>query len=300
MEDFELELFDRINVIKDTNKKYDLENNSYISFSGGRDSTCLSYLIDIALPNNKIPRVFINTGIEYMAIVNFVKDLASKDSRFVILKPTQAIKPMLEKYGYPFKSKQHSHNVAIYQHSGINWSVKRYLGLVESNTLFRCPKCLNYQFTDDFKIKCSDKCCFKLKKEPIHKWQTQNNKTIAILGLKQDEGGQRASHKGCVVFDKEKNLTKFKPLNPLSEEWENWFIKSNNIKLCELYYQPYNFKRTGCAGCPYSLDLKEQLKTMELYLPEERKRVELIWKPIYEEYRRIGYRLEKEEQLKLF
>ena len=39
---------------------------------------------------------------------------------------------------------------------------------------------------------------------------------------------------------------------------------------------------------------------MELYLPAERKQCEIIWKPIYDEYRRIGYRLNQDEQLKLF
>lgn len=56
--EFELLLADRINIIKDINKKFDLENNSYISFSGGKDSTILHYLIDLAMPNNNIPRVF--------------------------------------------------------------------------------------------------------------------------------------------------------------------------------------------------------------------------------------------------
>ena len=112
-EDYELTLYDRINVIKTTINKYG-EDNFYISFSGGKDSTILHYLIDMALPNNRIPRVFINTGIEYNDIVQFVKDLASKDDRFILLKPTQVIKPMLDKYGYPFKSKQHSHILYIY------------------------------------------------------------------------------------------------------------------------------------------------------------------------------------------
>ena len=150
-QDFELTLFDRIEVIKTINKKYDLENNAYISFSGGKDSTILHYLIDMALPNNRIPRVFINTGIEYNYIVDFVKELAAKDDRFIILQPSQAIKPMLEKYGYPFKSKQHSHNLAIYWRNKdkkeYNLSLKRYLGINESNTLFRCAKQLQNQFT---------------------------------------------------------------------------------------------------------------------------------------------------------
>ena len=105
MSDNELILFDRIEVIKKVNEEYDLLNNAYISFSGGKDSTILNHLIDLALPNNKIPRVFINTGIEYNAIVDFVNELALNDDRFIIIKPNLPIKPMLDKYGYLFKSK---------------------------------------------------------------------------------------------------------------------------------------------------------------------------------------------------
>ena len=33
---------------------------------------------------------------------------------------------------------------------------------------------------------------------------------------------------------------------------------------------------------------------MKKYFPDERKQCELIWGPIYDEYRKIGYRLKKE------
>lgn len=79
-----------------------------------------------------------------------------------------------------------------------------------------------------------------------------------------------------------------------------WFIKEYQVKLCELYSEPYNFERTGCKGCPFSLSLSQQLETMEKYFPNEKKQAEYIWKPVYEEYRRIGYRLKNEEQTKLF
>ena len=223
--DNELLLFDRIQVIKATDEKYDLEHNAYLSFSGGKDSTIVHYLLDIALPNNRIPRVFIDTGIEYQMIRDFVLKLAKNDDRFIILKPTQPIKPMLEKYGYPFKSKQHSHNVALYQHSGIGLSVKRYLGIIESNTKFRCPKSLEYQFTPKFKIKLSDQCCNNLKKKPIHKWERENNRRIAITGMRQSEGGQRASIKGCILTDNKGKLKKFHPLLVVSDEWENWIVE---------------------------------------------------------------------------
>ena len=61
MEDYELTLFDRLNMIRDTINKYG-EEKFYLSFSGGKDSTALHHLLDMALPENKIPRVFINTG----------------------------------------------------------------------------------------------------------------------------------------------------------------------------------------------------------------------------------------------
>lgn len=290
---------DRIEIIKTTNRKYDLENNAYLSFSGGKDSTILHHLLDMALPNNKIPRVFINTGIEYNDIVSFVKELAEKDSRFIIINSSLPIKQTLEKYGYPFKSKQHSHNLMVYQHSGIGLSVNRYLGIIESNTKFRCPKILMYQFTNDFKIKCSDKCCQKLKKDPIRKYEKENKRSIALTGMRKSEGGERASIKGCILTDKNGNITKFHPLLVVIDEWEDWFIKEHQIKLCKLYLPPFNFNRTGCKGCPFSLDLQDQLEIMEQYLPNERKQCEAIWKPIYDEYRRLNYRLKKVEKIKL-
>lgn len=74
----EILLLDRIDKIRAINQQYDLEHNAYLSFSGGKDSTILHYLLDMALPGNKIPRLFLNTGIEYKFIVEFVKELAEK------------------------------------------------------------------------------------------------------------------------------------------------------------------------------------------------------------------------------
>lgn len=116
--------------------------------------------------------------------------------------------------------------------------------------------------------------------------------------MRREEGGNRA-RLGCVILEGGKAV-KFHPLVPTTEEWEDWLIGKEGIKLCELYYPPFNFRRTGCKGCPYSLDLADQLTTMELYMPNERRQCEIIWKPVYDEYRRLNYRLRKDEQLKLF
>ena len=285
------------------NDLYDLENKAYVSFSGGKDSTVLSALIDLALPGNHIPRVFINTGIEYREIVNFVKGIGERDTRLEIIQPLQNIRDMLSTYGYPFKSKEHSQKVAVYQNSGMGKTVLNYLGKGTKKT-FLCPETLKYNFTPDFKLKVSDKCCFKLKKEPADKWSKEHDRPITITGIRQEEGGLRKSVTSCAVFydDKCKELHKFHPLLVVDDEWINEFVEKYNIELCKLYYPPYNFTRTGCKGCAYNKDLQKQLDVMEELMPNEKKQCEVIWKPVYDEYRRIGYRLRKEnkEQPSLF
>ena len=293
MDENEFLLQDRITKIRSINEMYDLENNAYISFSGGKDSTVLSALIDLALPDNKIPRVYINTGIDYQAIVDFVLEYGKLDKRLKIIHPTQNIRTMLENNGYPFKSKEHSQKVALYQHSGKTKTIINYLGQGHK-TNFLCPDILKYNFTPDFKLKVSDKCCYKLKKEPAEKWEKQNNKTITITGIRREEGGLRQSLKSCTVFADTscKTLYKFHPLLVVDDNFISAFIKRYNIHLCKLYYAPYNFKRTGCKGCPYNVDLQNQLYKMSVFMPAERKQCELIWNKVYTEYRRIGYRLE--------
>lgn len=299
MNDFEFVLKDRMAIIRDVVNKYG-EQNFYLSFSGGKDSTILHYLLDMALPNNTIPRVFINTGIEYILIVDFVKKLADKDSRFVILKPSVPVKPMLESYGYPFKSKEFANIYKVYQNSGKTKSVRKFIGEEISNRQIVCPKMLRSLFEKTLDYKISDRCCMKMKKEPIHKWEKDNNCFIGITGMRKEEGGQRQTIKGCAVIDSKGKLRRFHPLLVVDEHWEEEFIKNNKIELCALYGEPYNFKRTGCKGCPFSLDLQQQLEIMEKYLPNERQQCEFIWKPIYEEYRRLNYRLKNIEKIKLF
>lgn len=299
--DFDLLLFDRINVIKDTINKFG-EDNFYLSFSGGKDSTVLHYLLDMALPDNQIPRVFINTGIEYIDILKFVRQMAFTDHRIKISNAGVNIKKMLNEYGYPFKSKLHSTKIMQWQYGKdvgkISYSALQYKNDKGIKSKFVCPDILKYQYEDDFKLKLSPYCCNKMKKDTIHKWEKENNRNIAMTGMKATEGGQRENIINCIITKKNK-VVKFHPLIKVNDEWEEWFINKYNIKLCKLYYEPYNFKRTGCKGCPFALNLQEELETMEKYLPNERKQCENIWRPVYEEYRRIGYRLRKNEQLKL-
>lgn len=328
MTDNEFILQDRLGVIRDTIRKYG-EENFYISFSGGKDSTVVHHLVDMALPGNKIPRVFSNTGIEYNAIVEFVREREREDDRFVVIQPRKNIKATLEQYGYPFKSKQFSevyhtymkHQQEVrelieqlnaepslkYDYNFIHnlpkntkYVIKEYFGLREDKDhIYQfqsgCPSVLRHMFYEEHNI--SDKCCLEMKEKPLDRWSKENNKPHRVLGLMQSEGGRRHDTK-CKAFKGDK--LSFHPLAIVTKEWEEWFIQRYGVKLCKLYYEPYNFERTGCKGCPFAPLLQEQLSTLEVYFPNEKRQCEYIWKPVYEEYRRIGYRLKREEQTKLF
>lgn len=81
------------------------EDGVYISFSGGKDSTVLLHLVREDYPNVKA--VFVDTGLEYPEIRQFVKTFDNVEW----LKPKMIFKNVIEKYGYPFISKEVSEKV---------------------------------------------------------------------------------------------------------------------------------------------------------------------------------------------
>lgn len=288
MTENEFLLEDRIAKIKSIVEKYG-EDKFAISYSDNKDSNVLSKLVDIAIPGNTIPRIYANTGIEWNAVRNFVFERKQSDSRIEIIKPKVPIKQMLEKEGYPFKSKHHSEMHVIYMNNHENQSAIKYRDGLYNFSSNRCPKVLRYQFSPDFHLKISDMCCYRLKEEPLNTWQKEHNRPYAMIGLMREERGRRETAQ-CLAF-KNGKLRAFQPLVVVTKEWEDWFVKEYDIKLPILYYPPFNFDRTGCKGCPFNVNLQNDLDIIEKFFPNERKQCEIIWKPVYDEYRRIGYRL---------
>lgn len=290
-------LADRIEVIRQTIQMHGTKK-FYVSFSGGKDSTIVHHLIDEALPNNNIPRVYINTGIEYMDMVEYVRSLAENDDRIHIVNAGVNIRQMLDQYGYPFKSKEFAKTVYTHQNHPWSKTVQKYLN--SSSRRFQCPAKLRYIFESQMPFKISHLCCQKLKKDTVKKWTKETGKTVPILGLRMAEGGERSNRPQCVNYSAKGDIQNFKPINPCTDEWCDWYIQRRQIKLCKLYDPPFNFTRTGCKGCPFAINLQHELDVMRDLLPNEYRQCELIWQPVYAEYRRIGYRLWKYSKQKLF
>lgn len=81
------------------------EDGVYVSFSGGKDSTVLLHIARQMYPNLK--SVFVDTGLEYPEIRAFVKTFDNVDW----IKPKMNFRQVIEKYGYPFISKEVSESV---------------------------------------------------------------------------------------------------------------------------------------------------------------------------------------------
>ena len=76
-----------------------------LSFSGGKDSTVLLYIVRSLYPN--IEAVFVDTGLEYPEIRQFVKSFHT----VTILRPEMRFDEVVKKSGYPVASKELSRKI---------------------------------------------------------------------------------------------------------------------------------------------------------------------------------------------
>lgn len=317
----EMAVADAIHRIK---KGYELTGGKiYLSFSGGKDSTVVAHLIKMAKLPIDIPFVFANTRIELDATVEFVKNFDYPN--IVITLPRKPFGQILKEYGKPAMSKQKSQVMYTYQNNIDDPLIYDYpdeptrkLGAVrasisgqaEANGIpkgFRTNSAiakkhfhmLHPERIEEYKI--ANKCCEYMKKKPFNDFVKENGMKGGFNGMRPlAEGGVRKiayGDKACTHV-KANGFVAVMPIFDWTDELLSEFIQTYDIRLSKAY-EVYGYSRTGCIGCPFALDIADNLKRLHEHEPKKYKatmgflkdvyadqNVNLPFDPVYMEYKK--------------
>jgi len=222
----------------------------YVAFSGGKDSTVLLDLVRSLYP--EVPAVFMNTGLEFPEIVQFVKTIEN----VVTVRPKMTFKQVIEKYGYPLPGKEQAQWIeeARTTKSEALWH-KRVNGINKdgSFTKFHISKCHLRLIEAPFKV--SKKCCTYLKMEPVKRYVKDTGRQGFVGVLAQDSILRRSAWQryGCNIY--EGTGARSMPLSCWMEDdiWD--YLKTYDIPYSSIYDMGY--KRTGCIFCMFGVHLEK-------------------------------------------
>ena len=226
----------------------------YISYSGGKDSTVLSHIAKSMYPD--ILHIFADTTNEFPETIQHVKwEKEENNTNLITVVPMDrhgeiwTFKKVVERYGYPMFSKRVSNAIRTYQHALSERTKRNSQDYIDRN----------FKKYEKFKnLPISDKCCDKLKKEPIRRKAKELGMQCAILGILASESYQREKdwlEYGCNVFYKRKD-NQSKPLSFWTEEDILEYIKRYKIRIPALYGMGYT--RNGCMYCGFGVHLEPE------------------------------------------
>ena len=219
------------------------DGNVYVSFSGGKDSTVLKHIVDGMY--NDVPAVFVNTGLEYPEIKQFVRDVkAGKydcfNSEVEIIRPEMRFDEVIKKYGYPVISKEVSQ--AIYESRNLIKNGRDGVQLRKIRGEYRSPSgelspynCTKYAYLVDAPFEISQKCCAVMKKRPFESYgkKTKRKPMIATMACESRFRESSWIKKGCNAFDAKH--PKSQPMSFWTEQDVLHYIKRFNVPYCPVY-----------------------------------------------------------------
>lgn len=237
--------------------KYD--GQVYVAFSGGKDSTILLDLARKMYP--EIKAVFIDTGLEYPEIRDFVK---TKEN-ITWQKSEMKFNEVVKEYGWNFPSKDTA-SAIYYAKRGSVWAVNKFKGQNKDGTFSEYKQMYKkYAYLLDAPFKISNKCCEIMKENPLRKFEKEN-KLKPITAIMASESKRRKDSwlkTGCNAFDSKFPISK--PMSFWTEQDVLTYLKEFNIPYCSVYGEIVEDKkgklittgceRTGCMFCPVGCHL---------------------------------------------
>lgn len=238
-----------IMVLEEAANKYGLEN-LLLSYSGGMDSEILSDITTRHWKKNII-HGFSNTTCEFPETLSRVREKALNEGiDIVMVYPEVNFNYVVKNYGFPMITKNISKSIRIYNNAlteETKWKVKDYFERKEKKWV----KALGCPF--------SERCCDKLKKEPIRRFQKAFGYSCAIVGTRTEESRPRTKQwieSGCNAFEGE--FPKSMPLSIWTKEDEIEYRRIYKINYSKLYDMGY--ERNGCMYCGYGVYLQKNGK----------------------------------------
>lgn len=228
----------------------------YVAFSGGKDSTVLTYLVKSIYPD--VPLVFCNTGLEFPEILKFVNTF--KNNGLVTLRPKKKFREIINQYGYPIVSKENSQKIyEIRTTKSTKLLNKRLNG---NDTPWKSGKLpLKWRYLINTPILISDKCCTVMKKNPAIAYTRQTERKPFIGNTVAESKGrlQQYLRTGCNSYNL--RAPNSKPLAIWTEEniWK--YINQFNVPYSDIYNKGYT--RTGCIYCGFGCHLEKGLNRFQ-------------------------------------
>jgi len=222
----------------------------YVSFSGGKDSTVLLHIVRELYKNT--PAVFVNTGLEFPEILEFVR--STPDVTW--LKPDMSFKKVLETYGYPIVSKEQAGYLHEIRHAkSQNRINQRLYGKMINGrpTSFCLSK--KWRFLVNAPFAVSDQCCVAMKKRPMDKYVKETGRQ-PIMGVMASDSSLRKQQYlkyGCNAFTKRPAS---RPLSVWTSEDVWAYIESRKLRYSTIYDMGY--ERTGCIFCGFGAHLEKE------------------------------------------
>lgn len=233
------------------------EEGVYISFSGGKDSTVLLHLVRQINPS--IPAVFVDTGLEYPEIKDFVK----KQENVVTLRPKMSFKQVIETYGYPMISKEQANYLYDIKNGTEYMKIRRLEG--DSKGRFKLAK--KWQYLIDAPFKISHKCCDVMKKRPAKAYERKTGR-VPFVGTMASESTLRQQsylRNGCNAFDSKRPIST--PIGFWTEQDVLRYIKKFELEIANVYgevveedgiMKTTKCNRTGCVFCGFGVHSEEE------------------------------------------
>lgn len=275
------------------------DDEVYVSFSGGKDSTVLADLCAkwCSIVEKTLYLVFVDTGLEYPEIryhvkefANYLRDEYNIEVVLEILHPKMRFDEVLKKHGYPIISKSVSNCVR-----GARNGSKSRLNLLNgkncdgSDRKSKFSK-LKYKPLLDVDFKISEKCCDVMKKAPSYEYQKKTGKkpilaTMAVESMLRENNWLKS---GCNAFNNKNPQSA--PMSFWTEQDVLQYIKIYKIPIASVYgdviyeIEPEQMRledygidcggqeklsttgcsRTGCVYCAFGCHLEKSPSRFEM------------------------------------